>query len=241
MRPAIRTASSVGNLLLVAAIALLLPACNGGPSGSRLSSASVSDPPSAGCAALAKVMLYQIGVTPGSLAAIGASDDQVRSIAGAARALCEIGSPSMADLHRACADGAAHVQALSDKARSGQATVADRQALAAARASLAADREECESRLDSLWTTIEGVLDDDQVRTLGNIVRAPACAEAPVAFKVIPRSEEAWMELRDRLGECRARGEDGSSLAEADVATAQFCHDDRIGLIALEWNDALGQ
>jgi hypothetical protein len=214
------------------------------PSGCAHSAASRISSPAVAAARTATpteacLLLHRVGVSADALAAMGASEDQVRQICHAARAVCDAQSPSFGDLLEAEARHAARMQALTEKVRSGQARPGDRAALAAARENLQNSRDLQENLADQLRQTVNAVLDANQRAWLENIARN-AGVEAPVTFRVVARTDAEWVALRDQANAARARGEapappDGDSAASA--AVYESC---RVW-VAEAWDAALGR
>ena len=115
------------------------------------------------CSRLADSLLAEIGITPRSLAAVNATDEQVQAIVGGAIAMCEGSQVDQSANHQQTAILRGQVQTLEEAVRSGQASQSERSSLASARESLA--------ELQALRAAWRGQVQDIVGSTLGEAQR----------------------------------------------------------------------
>ena len=194
------------------------------------------------CGPLTKLMLAQLGVSPDALAAIGASDEQINTIITAARSLCDTQAADFDGAQASVEDAQQRYNLFAERVRRGLGTDQDRVALEAARAALSDALSSRELVLSQLQTAIDAALNDTQRQHLANIVAARD-VEVPVYYKLTRRSDEEWVQLRDRLSEERRQGlEAGSSdrtlLAGEELGASELLANRRADVTAL-WQHGL--
>lgn len=191
------------------------------------------DPQPSACQVSLQVALNLIGISPRSLAVIGASDAQVEQIASIGLAECETG---LVDIqpgldHQAMLN--AEISRLSDHVSSGVASAAERARLPLARVELSNVLAQQAYELNTLRDSVIGILDDDQQTKLGNIMAAKE-VDVPLASKVVARTEQGWVTTRNSIGT-------SAENQPSDVATATALLAERGQRLAEVWNAVFGQ
>lgn len=195
------------------------------PAASRPKGQSLAD-----CSQLANHALHSLGVTPASLAAVGVTSETAGRIAGLALASCATSANDMEQSLRNHEALAGSIQTLEAKVRTGQASATDRSALAGARASLRAQVIGDEERAATLKLLVEGALTQEQRTLLAN-VRAASHIDAPMTFKIVPRSNAEWVAVRDHPA---------SFQNEPAATVARELTNSRLASIAAAWREGLG-
>lgn len=211
--------------------------------------------PALSCSTLARILLRDLEITPTTLAALDASDQQVRDIVLASRGLCESsgGTPtSYALAQRAFEHARERVQSLDNLRSAGRSTRTTGSELAQAQSELQVAQVGVEDVKAQMLTAINAVLNEQQRASLatirGNLAMQPSI---PVEYAVTTRSEAELVALRDSLAEQRrlelAGTEGGAAFGTSD---GQAGHDaqassiaalvrDRRPAIAAVWTAAL--
>jgi hypothetical protein len=185
-----------------------------------------------GCGSLGALLLHRAGVTPTSLAAVGASDEATAVIANLALVTCESQSFEVTRELAQRQELAATVQLLESRVRAGASSPAEREHLAASRSAMRAVRFSEASRESTLQSAALSVLSTEQREMLAN-VRQAMQMDGPVQFKVTGRSEHDWIAIRD-AGQSPAESGDGS----AEIA--DLLHAARYSGVLGEWRRVLG-
>lgn len=185
----------------------------------------------------AALLLYRAGLTPDALAAVGATETDVRNICLAARVASMAQSPTYSELLETEATQTARIQALTEKARAGQASREDREALAAAISALTACRESQEDAAAQVRLAANSNLDETQREWLWNIADARQ-ADAPLHLKVVGRTDGEWRDVRDAVAAAR-EGRDVTVPAEADAQAAQVLLEMNAEVVAVAWDAVL--
>lgn len=188
--------------------------------------------PQPGCPQLSGGMLFDLGVNPESLAAVGATDAEVRAIVVAAQAFCEANATELSHAAQRREELAGIVQALEDRVRDGTATRQEREALVQARGEIIDEADAQDFRLDTLRMALASTLGSDQREWIAHI-RAARAVEAPAPLKVIARSDAEWVALRSPESRAEAESE------AVEVAVAITLYNARRDGVAAAWREAM--
>ncbi len=165
--------------------------------------------------------LREIGLTPTNLAAVGFTPQQVASVINAASTHLTTRGDAYRQSAAAARTTRQQVSDLEALAQSGQATSEHLNTLAVAKRALTQDTtSHNEAKASLLAAAMQGIPSDlaDALATL----KFQSAWEVPAEYKVVARSEEDWLRLRDALSESRIAA--ASGLAPSD-ATTQFLAD----------------
>lgn len=209
---------------------------------SMSSSESMRPSTSLACGPLSKLMLAQIGLSPDALAAIGASDDQVRTILTAARSLCDTRAADFDGAQASVEEAQKRHAYFADRVRRGLANDQDRTALRSAQAALSDALSNRDVVLSQVQAAIDAALTQAQRQHLANIVAARD-VEVPVHYKLTRRTDAEWVQLRDRLSEERRQeAANGtvmaSRLAGDELNASELVANRRADVVAL-WQQTL--
>jgi len=189
-------------------------------------------------AASAEALLYYAGISPESLAVIGASETQVRTLCGAARMICAGQSPGFDEVLETYEHHAGEIQRLADRVLTGQASREDRLRLEAAHAAMGAQATVLEGFVEQIESTVHGTFNESQRAWLRNIDSATG-VDVPAAYKVVTRSEVDWCILRDQISSAGRRNAPPDGIS--DVATAQALQALFADPVLSEWSASMGR
>lgn len=196
------------------------------------------------CSNLTAMLLSEVSVTPTTLAAMGASENQVSSIVSAARALCENEGGAFGQAHVAYEQAMARLNTLEQKGSRGALDDLGLSQLAASREEVAALRGERAQLVSQVETLVNSTLNDQQQAVWANI-RAAKDVEVPIAHKVVARSEAEWIATRNRIAEDRTQAANGSHTHQPaevhpEVQVVQAAIEQNLGAVQLAWRTAIG-
>jgi hypothetical protein len=161
------------------------------------------------CPTLARMLLAQIGINPQVLAAVGATPEQTRDIVLAARGLCEARGGDFDAAEATVAEIQLDVSRMADRVQRGFAVEGEARRLESKRQELANALDARTEIQQQVRGVINSVLHAEQVMMLDNIIDADDVV-VPVYWKVEPREERDWIDLRDRLAEARTQARAGT-------------------------------
>lgn len=168
------------------------------------------------CEALTKMLLAELGVAPQSLAAIDASDQQVRAIVVAARAMCATQTATFASAQRDVEQARGGLQSLESLQAEGRATADTRQRLAAARFELSRAAQARAQVVDQVRGIVTNVLTEPQRAQLANIRAAQSTQPSvPIEYTTTTRTESELVAIRDTLAEQRTQAPTGEPARSA--------------------------
>ncbi|MFO0858281.1 MAG: hypothetical protein U0640_13110 [Phycisphaerales bacterium] len=197
------------------------------------------------CTNLTAMLLGELSITPTTLAAMGATEQQVSTIVSAARAMCENEGGDFGQAHVACEQASQHLHQLESKAARGGLNSEGLLQLAAARDDVADCGSARAQILSQVASVVGSTLNQEQRAVWANI-KAARHVEVPVAHKVVARTDEEWIALRDQLAERRSLAtlQDQPHQAaenDAEVQVAQAAIDNNLSSVRQAWMQAIGQ
>ncbi len=158
------------------------------------------------------LLLAQLGINPQVLAVIGATPEQTREIVLAARGLCEARGDDFDAAEATVAEIQTDVSKLTDLVQRGFASDQELARLATQRQALADALDARAAIQQQVREVIDGILTPDQVTSLNNIVAARDVV-VPTHWKVEPRDDRGWIELRDQLAQARTEAREANGSA----------------------------
>lgn len=197
------------------------------------------------CSSLTSMLLSEVSITPTTLAAMGATQQEVSTIVGAARALCEGEGGAFGQAHVACEQATEHLNELESRASRGGLGSEGLAQLEAARDAAAGCRSERAQILSQVESVVSSTLDQEQRAIWANI-KAAKHVEVPIAQKVVSRTEAQWITVRDRLAEDRTQANIPGSTHQAaetdfEVQVSEAAIEQHLGSVREAWNQAIGQ
>lgn len=195
------------------------------------------------CGNLTGMLLGELGVTPTTLATLGASNQQVSTIVAGARGMCEGEGGAFGQAHVAWEEAATTLSRLESKAQRGDLTDQERASLESQRQTVNTLRSARDQIVGNVRTLVESTLDAQQDAGLAS-VRAASHINLPEPYKVLARTDAEWITLRDRLAEERTLAERGEPVgqsveAEPEVQVAQAALEGRLASVRTAWRQAL--
>lgn len=215
--------------------------------GSSISASNGSNVPwneQVDCRAETSLLLHQAGLSPESLATVGAFPTQVDSIVAVARSLCEGSGAFLSSNMDQIEALRSAITELEDLVQQGRASANDYNVLAASRSNLAAAESSRLTVVSTLMQSVQAQLAPEQFAMLQNII-AVGDVGVPSYEKVVYREQAGWVTLRNALSEYRRLEDLGGSptLPEPpiDVLIAQYLHDVSITGVEQAWVSAFAE
>lgn len=197
-------------------------------------------------------LLQRAGITPETLAAVGASDEAVTQLVTlAVNHLDAEAFSAITQADEAVKAAKESESSLARRVRGGHGSGDDVNALRAAEQSLVSAKGDRADLLDAFGLASRAGLSQGQTATIARI-RANSGWDVPTQYRVVARTEPEWVALRDALANVRVSdrlGEESDAECEAlirqcnadpAVAAAKSRLDTRLGQVSTAFYQALG-
>jgi hypothetical protein len=200
------------------------------------------------CANLTNLLLAELHLSPEVLAAVQCSDEQVRSIVGAAKGLCESQAGAFDAAQAQYEDALGKVHRLEHLALTGRITNDQRKELRQSRADLDDARNNREILFHQVRDAIRASLSQDQASKLASITAARHL-EVPIEHKLAGKTDAQLLALREQLAQQKYNRQSSPDSAPTPAPETPNPLPDSDGLaiqvrtaaVASLWIDILGK
>lgn len=190
------------------------------------------------CTALSKIALTEIGLSPKTLAATGASASQTTAIIAAVRSACESDVDGFSAAQADYSAALSVIRTLEPKVVDGSISQYESTLLADARQQLSHADSIRQNTFANIRAVVAATLDDDQEALLAS-VQSGSDVDVPVQYKAIPRVCAEWIEVSAELT-LEGTGQAVSGPADApEVAVVEALLEANLEAVTDAWNTLL--